>query len=97
MINGNKNEAGNKKNRSHRYNINTPRPRHKHKYAKYQICLRLMMIICVKRNIWSSIHEKQMQHWGWAEKESVASIKKLVSCIFDQSRCYMLYIIWKRV
>ena len=51
MINGSKNEGGNKKNRSHRYNINTPRPRHKHKYDKYQICLRLMMTICVKQNI----------------------------------------------
>ena len=30
-----------------------------------------MMVICIKQhlsNIWSSIHEKVKQHWGWVEK-----------------------------
>ena len=31
----------------------------------------MMMVICIKQhlsNIWSSIHEKVKQHWGWVEK-----------------------------
>ena len=30
-----------------------------------------MMVICIKQglsHIWSSIHEKVRQHWGWVEK-----------------------------
>ena len=30
-----------------------------------------MMLICIKQhlsNIWTSIHEKVKQHWGWVEK-----------------------------
>ena len=30
----------------------------------------MMMIICIKQplsNIWSSVHEKVKQHWGWVE------------------------------
>ena len=34
------------KNRSHRNNINRPRPRHRQKYAKYKMCLSLMMVTC---------------------------------------------------
>ena len=29
------------------------------------------MVICIKQhlsNIWSSIHEKAKQHWGWVKK-----------------------------
>ena len=40
-----------------------------------------MMFIRIKQhvnNIWSSIHEKVKQHWGWVEK-SVAYKKK--ACI----------------
>ena len=49
------------KNRSHRYDINRPRPRHEHKYAKYEMYLSMMMVICIKQhqsNAWSLIHEK---------------------------------------
>ena len=31
----------------------------------------MMMLICIKQylsNIWSSIHERVKQHWGWVEK-----------------------------
>ena len=66
------------KNKSYRYDINRPRPRHGHKYAKYKICLSIMMVICIKKhlsNIWNSIHEKVKQHWVWVEK-SVAYKKK---------------------
>ena len=31
-----------------------------------------MMLTCIKQhlsNIWSSIHEKVKQHWGWVEKK----------------------------
>ena len=30
------------------------------------------IVICIKQhvsNIWSSIHDKVKQHWGWAEKK----------------------------
>ena len=40
------------KNRSHRYDINTPRPRHGHRYIKYKICLSIiMMVICIKQHL----------------------------------------------
>ena len=58
------------KNRSHTYDINRPRFRHGHKYSKYKKCLSIIFI-CIKQhlsNIWSSIHEKVKQHWGWVEK-----------------------------
>ena len=54
---------------------NRPKPSHVHKYAICKICLSIMMFICIKQhliNIWSSIHEKVMQHWGWVERKSVA-------------------------
>ena len=59
------------KNRSHRYDINRLRPRHGHKFTKYEMCLSKMMVICIKQhlsNIWSSILERDKQHWGWVEK-----------------------------
>ena len=59
-------------NRSHGYDINRARSMHRHKYTKYKICLSIMMVICIKQhlsNIWSSIHEKGKQHWGWIEKK----------------------------
>ena len=40
----------------------------------------MVMLILIKqhpRNIWSSIHEKVKQHWGWVEK-NVAYIKKRI-------------------
>ena len=71
------------KNRSQRYWINWPRPRHGHKYTKYKMCLSMMMFICIKQHlgsIWSSIHEKVKQHWGWNEI-SVAYRKKVCICL----------------
>ena len=59
------------KNRSQRYNINRPRPRNGHKYTKYEMCLSIIMVICIKQhlsNIWNSIRKKVKQHWGWIEK-----------------------------
>ena len=67
VINDNENEAGNEK-----YNINRSRPRYRHKNAQYEICLSKIMVRCIKQhlsNIWSSIHEKVKQHWGWVEKK----------------------------
>ena len=61
-----------KKNRSHRCDINRPGPRHGHKYAKYKMCLSIMIAICNKlhlSNIWSLIYEKVEQKWGFVEKE----------------------------
>ena len=67
------------KKRSHRYNINRPRPTNGHKYTKCKMCLCVMMVICIKEqlnNIWSSIHEKVKQHWGWVEKKELLIKKK---------------------
>ena len=67
------------KNRSNRYDINRLMPRHGYKYTKYKTCLSIMMVICIKEhlsNIWSSIHDKFKQHWGWVEK-SVAYKKSV--------------------
>ena len=60
------------KNRSHRYNIDRPRSRQGFVYSKYKKCLSMMMLICAKQhlsNIWSWIHAKVKQHWGWVEKK----------------------------
>ena len=57
------------KKRSHKCDINRPRSRHRHKYSKYKKCLIMIMLTCIHlSNIWSSIHEKVKQHWGWVEK-----------------------------
>ena len=70
------------KNRSYRYNVNRPRSRHGHKYSTYKKCLTVMiMLTCIKQqltNIWSSIHEKVKQHWGWDEKKGCFYKKKNV-------------------
>ena len=49
------------KNTSQRYDINRPMPRHGHKYTKYNMCLSIMVVTCIKKhinNIWGSIHEE---------------------------------------
>ena len=41
------------------------------KYSIYKKLLSMMMVTCIKQHlsdIWSSIHEKVKQHWGWVEK-----------------------------
>ena len=55
------------KSRSHRHGINKPRPRHGYKYRKYKMFLSILIVMCIKqhlRNVWSSIYEKVMQHYG---------------------------------
>ena len=58
------------KNRSHRHitdldlNLDTDN-------SKYRECLSMIMFLWTKEhlsNIWSSIHKKVKQHWGWVEK-----------------------------
>ena len=39
------------KNISHRYEIHRPRPRNGHKYAKYEMCLTVMMVVCIKQHL----------------------------------------------
>ena len=59
------------KSRSQGNDINRPMPRHGYEYIKYKMCLSIIMVSGVKQhlnNIWSSIHEKFKQHWGWVEK-----------------------------
>ena len=51
---------------------NIPRPRHRHQYANYKMYLIAMIVICIKQylnNIWSSIHEKVKEKWGWVKKK----------------------------
>ena len=75
-------------NRSHRYNINRPMSRHGHKYSKYKKCLSMMMLLCIKQhlsNIWSSIHEKVKQHWGWVENKRLLYYVGQVTEIWDAS------------
>ena len=57
---------------SHRDDMNRPKSGHGHKYSKHKKCLSMMMmLICTnqhRRNIRSSIHEKDELNWGWIEK-----------------------------
>ena len=39
------------KNRSHRYDINTPRSRRAHKYSKYIKCISVMMLEYIKQHL----------------------------------------------
>ena len=50
MIHDNKNEAE-KKNRSHKYDINRPRPTHGHESTKHNLRLSIMMVICIKQHL----------------------------------------------
>ena len=78
------------KSRSHRYDINRPESRHGYRYIKYEKCLPMMMLICIiigmmihmyanmyqhLTNVWTSIHGKVKQHWGWVKKS--AAYKKM--------------------
>ena len=77
---------------------NRPKPSHVHKYTICKIYLSIMMFICIKQhliNIWSSIHEKVMQHWGWAERKSIAYKQrvKLKKCLLFQCKiCHTQYL-----
>ena len=39
------------KNTSQRYDINSSTPRHGHRYTKYEMCLSIMMVICIKQHL----------------------------------------------
>ena len=80
--------------RPHRYNIISLRPRHGQKYGKYKMCLSMMMLTCIEQhrsNIWSSVHEKFKEHWGWDEKKSCL-YKKAHILNFFHSEVMALYI-----
>ena len=67
-INHNDNEDENEE----RWHRHVNKPRHGLKYSEIKKCLSKMMLVCIKQhlnNIWSSIHEKVKQHWGWVEKK----------------------------
>ena len=71
IINGNEKRLKTK-NRWYRYDMNRSRIRHGYKSTKYQIYFSIMMVMYIKQylsNIWTSIHEKVKQHWGWVEKK----------------------------
>ena len=50
------------------------------------------MVICIKQhliNIWSSIHEKAIDHWGWAEKIALLTKNGIVlNYIFSYFRLF---------
>ena len=83
------------KNRSHSYDINRRRSKYGHKHINIKNvsvwwCL-YHMLICIKQhvsNIWSSIHQKVKQHWGWVEKKALLTKNKLVILCFFQPLCY---------
>ena len=71
IINGNEKKLKTK-NRWYIYDMNRSRIWHGYKYTKYQTYFRIMMVMYIKQylsNIWTSIHEKVKQHWGWVEKK----------------------------
>ena len=41
----------NTENRSHRYDIKRLTPRHGHRYSRYEKCLSMMMLLCIKRHL----------------------------------------------
>ena len=56
------------------------------------MCLIMVMVMCNKQhlsNIWSRIHEKVKQHWGWVEKS--APYKK--ACILSKRNRLFLQIL----
>ena len=62
------------KNKSQRYDINRPRSIHGHKYKQCKKRLIMMTPIGIKQQrskIWSLIHKKIKQHWGWVEKKAL--------------------------
>ena len=50
MINNNENTGLKMKNRSQKHDIDKPRPRYGHKYAKYQMWLSIMIVLCTKQH-----------------------------------------------
>ena len=75
-----------KKNRSHKYDICRTNSRYGYKYAKNKMCLSIMTVIYIKQylsNIWSSIHEKIKQHWGWAGKKAFLYKKAFIPKTFN--------------
>ena len=59
------------KNRLHWYGINRTRPRHGYEYAKYKMCLFMVMVMFNEKHLsinWSWIQERVKQHWGWVKK-----------------------------
>ena len=69
------------KNRSQGYDINRPRPRMGPNILNIKCVSSAMLIICIKQhlsNVWSSIHEKVKQHWGWVEKKALLVKKRVI-------------------
>ena len=75
------------KNRSNRYDIDTPRSRYGHKYNTYKKCLTIMMmLICIKQhlsNIWSSIYEKLTNTKAELKKKSCLQKKQRVFDFYE--------------
>ena len=84
------------KNRWRRYGKNRPKPR----YSKCKKCLNVMWLICIKQhlsNIWSWIHEKVKQHWGWVEKKlCLLGSYKAKALAWPETK-NLVYFLWRKV
>ena len=80
------------KNRSNRYDIDTPRSRYGHKYNTYKKCLTIMMmLICIKQhlsNIWSSIYERLTNTKAEVKKKSCLQKKQRVFDFYE-NECFI--------
>ena len=55
-----------------------------------------MIVICIKQhlsNIWSSIHEKVKQHWGWFQKRRYKKVCILLAPIM---KAYLIHFLFRR-
>ena len=57
-----------------------------------------MMLISIKQhliNIWSSIHEKVKQRWGWLEKKALV-IKKVCILLVPLMKVHLIHFLFRR-
>ena len=72
--------------RPHRHDINTPGSRH---------MLNVRIIKQHLSNIWTSIHEKVKQRWGWLEKKRLGYKKACISLV-PIMKTYLNYFLFRR-
>ena len=90
-INYNQNEAENEKRIN--YLRHKTRLEHGHNYSKYKVFLSMIMAMWNKQhlsNIWSWIHGKVKQHWGWVQTKC-GLLKK---CVKLTIQTFYFFPIW---
>ena len=68
---------------------------------KHKMYLSIKMVVCIKQhlsNMWSSIHEKVKQHWGWVAYKRSVVYKKSVYLTNRKRYCldFLIYYGTKR-